>query len=53
MVGGPGVASGRCHGPPDRDRESVIHRSEQVAAYSEKILDETVAGEKALNWPAD
>ena len=27
----------------------MIRRSEQVAAYSEKILDETVEGEKALS----
>ena len=52
MVGCRGVASGRCHCPPDpegsRSQESVIRRSQQMASYSEKILDNTVEGEKPL-----
>lgn len=53
MVGCPGVASGRSHCPPDREgsrsQESMIRRSQQMAPYSEKILDHTVEGEKPLS----
>ena len=52
MIGGHGVASGRRHCAPDREgprsQESVIRRSQQVASYSEKILDDTMDGEKPL-----
>src|ERR1700681_439050 len=52
MVGCRGVFSGRCHYPPDRkgsrSQESVIRRSQQMASYSKKILDDTVKGEKPL-----
>ena len=51
-VGSRGVGSGRCHCPPDREgsqsQESVIRRSQQMASYSKKILDDTVEGEKPL-----
>jgi len=52
MVGCCGLGSGRCHCLPDREgsrtQESVIHRSQQVASYSEKILGDSVEREKAL-----
>ena len=52
MVGCRGVASSRCHCLPDREgsrsQESVIGGSQQVAPYPEKILDDTVEGEKPL-----
>src|ERR1700740_858586 len=45
---------GRCHCSPDpegsRSQESVIRRSEQMASYSEKILDDTVEGENPLGF---
>jgi len=47
----PGVASGRCHYPPDREglrsQESVIRRSQQMVSYSEKILDDTADNARA------
>ena len=52
MVGRRGVASGRYHYLPDREgsrsQESVIRRSQQMASYAEKVLDDTVQGEKPL-----
>jgi hypothetical protein len=52
MVASPGVVSGRCHCPPygerSRSPEPVIGRSQQMASYPEKILEDTVEGEKAL-----
>src|SRR6266700_2480439 len=52
MVGCRGVASCRSHCLPDREgsrsQESVIGGSQQVAPYPEKILDDTVEGEKPL-----
>jgi hypothetical protein len=52
MVTCPGVASGRCHCPPDLEgspsQESVIGRSQQMASSSKKILDDSMEGEKPL-----
>ena len=52
MVGCRRVASGRGHCSPDREgsrsQESLIRRSQQMASDSEKILDDTVEGEKPL-----
>ena len=52
MVGCLEVASGGCHCLPDPEgagsQESVIRRTQQIASYSEKILYDTVEGQKPL-----